>query len=123
MIDIRSYTDCKIAISILRDERFAEHSKSETIIDLKRAVRKFLNRKPRERRCIYEDGYGSYVLLYPLPDNLKSIDDAEEYFEEFERLECEPSMYDCTGQHFTTGHKIFYRHGRIYVFHSISIDC
>lgn len=124
MFNINSPVDCKIAYSILRDEDFMHHAKPEKIEELKRNLRQYLN-KPinEERRCVYEDNYGYYVMLVRLPEFLKSVEDAEEYFDEFERLEYIPSPYDCTGQHFTTGHKIFKRRGRFYVYHSIAIDC
>lgn len=124
MFNITSPVDCKIAYSILRDEDFMNHAKPEKIADLKRSLRSYLNKPTNEeRRCIYEDSYGYYVMLVRLPDFLKSMEDAEQYFDEFERMEYMPSMYDCTGQHFTTGHKIFKRRGRFYVYHSIAIDC
>lgn len=124
MFNITSPLDCKIAYAVLRDENCLRGASPEKIAELKRNLRAYLNKPVREeRRCIYEDNYGYYIMLVRLPDFLKSVEDAEKYFDEFERMEYMPSMYDCTGQHFTTGHKIFKRRGRFYVYHSIAIDC
>ena len=124
MFNITTPIDCKIAYAILRDSDFMNHAKPEKIKELKKNLRSYLHKPIREdRRCIYEDNYGYYIMLVRLPDFLKSVEDAEKYFDEFERMEYMPSMYDCTGQHFTTGHKIFKRRGRFYVYHSIAVDC
>ena len=124
MIPITCPIDCKIAYSILRDEDFQKHAKPEKIQELKRNLRAYLNKPIRDdRRCIYEDNYGYYIMLVRFPEFIKNEEDAEEYFDEFERMEYRPSMYDCTGQHFTTGHKIFKRHGRYWCYHHIAIDC
>ena len=124
MFSVTSPIDCKVAYSILRDADFMDHANPEKIAELKRKLRGYLSKPIKEeRRCIYEDNYGYYVMLVRLPEFLKSAEDAEEYFDEFERLEYIPSPYDCTGQHFTVGHKIFKRRGRFYVYHSIAVDC
>ena len=124
MISVKSKIDAQIAYAILRDKNILENGDQEKLKELKRELRKFLN-KPvhEERRCIYEDGYGYYIMLVRLPEFVKNSEDAEEYFDEFERMEYRPSPYDCTGQHFTTGHKIFKRHGRYWCYHHIAIDC
>ena len=124
MFSVSNPIDCKIAYAFLRDADFVNQADSEKLKDLKRSLRKYLHKPIREdRRCIYEDNYGYYVMLVQLPDFLKNLEDAEEYFDEFERLEYCPSPYDCTGQHFTVGHKIFKRRGRFYVYHTIAVDC
>lgn len=124
MFRIACKTDCEIAYAVLRDENCTKGADPEKVKELKRNLRAYLNKPIKEeRRCIYEDNYGYYILLARLPEFLKSEEDAEEYFEKFEQMDYKPSMYDCTGQHYTIGHKIFKRRGRFYVYHSIAVDC
>lgn len=124
MYEIKNKTDLRIAYEILLDVMDRRDVKEERIIALKKNIRAY-NHKPVEQKpiCIYEDCYGYYTLLCPFPDFIDSVDDAEEYFEECMRLTYVPSMYDCTGQHFTVGHKIFKRRGQFYVYHNIAVDC
>lgn len=124
MFSVKSKIDARIAYAILRDKNILENGDQEKLKELKRELRKFLN-KPvnEERRCIYADDYGYYIVLVRLPEFVKNSEDAEEFFDEFERMEYRPSPYDCTGQHFTVGHKIFKRRERYYVYHSIAVDC
>ena len=125
MYEIRNKIDLRIAYEILLDVMERNNAKyDDRIIALKRNIRAY-NNKPIEPKpiCIYEDCYGYYTMLCPFPDFIDNVEDAEEYFEECMRLEYVPSMYDCTGQHFTTGHKIFWRRGKLYVYHNIAVDC
>lgn len=63
------------------------------------------------------------IYKYPLPEYLETLEEAEEHFNEYERLYFDPSPYDCTGQHFTSWHKIFRKpDGRFWCYHSVSID-
>ena len=124
MFSITSPIDCKVAYAILRDSEFISKADPEKIKDLKRELRKYLHKPIREeRRCIYEDDYGYYIMLIRLPEFVKCNEDAEEFFNEFERMDYMPSPYDCTGQHVTRGHKIFKRQGRFWLYHFIAIDC
>lgn len=68
-------------------------------------------------------GMDGYVLKFPLPENITSAEDADEYFREYEYLYYRPSAYDCTGQHFTSWYKIFRKpDGRFWAYHSVSVD-
>ena len=124
MYEIRDKRDLKIAYAILLDLKDRESVNEERMIALKRNIRAY-NKKQLEPRpiCIYEDNYGYYTLLEQFPNFIDNEDDAEEYFDACMRLECTPSQYDCTGQHFTVGHKIFWRRGKLYVYHHIAVDC
>lgn len=123
MFSITSPIDCKVAYSILKDSEFISKADPEKIKNLKRELRKYLH-KPitEERRCIFEDDYGYYIMLIRLPEFVKCEEDAEEFFDKFERMEYIPSQYDCTGQHSTRGHKIFKRQGRFWCYHFIAVD-
>lgn len=124
MFEIRNKTDLQVAYAILLGCKDRKDVKKEKIDALKREIRRYANKPIEEKaKCIYEDCYGYYTLLEPFPDFIKDMEDAEDYFDGCMRLEYVPSMYDCTGQHFTTGHKIFWRHGKLYVYHHIAVDC
>ena len=94
----------------------------ERIKELKRDIREY-NKRPESEEVIVRDyGIDGFVIRKPLPDFLKSIEDAVEYFEENEYMRCRPSMYDCTGDLFTSWYKIYKKDGRIWCYHSISVD-
>lgn len=127
---VRNENDLRIAYMILnsfktlvpaqgREKAVLEHTKR-----LKEEVRGYLRKKAQEpQRSIVKDyGIDGYVVLYQLPEFLKNTEDATEYFEENEVMVCRPSMYDCTGQAFTSWYKIFERRGKMWVYHSISFD-
>lgn len=111
----------------LVEERFNEPdgktlARKERIDNLKRELRKWSHRKPEERRIVKDYGIDGFVELRPLDYDFDSTEEAEEYFREYLFLRCRPSMYDCTGQWFTEWFKVFKRHDRWWVYHSIGID-
>ena len=69
---------------------------SDFIIETKKAIRKY-NKKTSDRRVISGgiDGIDGYVELIELPGFLRSVADAEDYFENNERLARRYSAYDC----------------------------
>ena len=69
-----------------------------------------------------DDGIDGYVLLIELPETLENLRDAEEYFEERETICAVPSIFDCTGQAFTSWFKVFKRRDRFMAYHSIGFD-
>ena len=124
MFKVKSKIDLQIAYAILLDYKENKDVKKEKLDALKREIRRYTNKPIVEKpKCIYEDNYGYYTLLEPFPDFIDNEEDAEEYFDSQMRLTYVPSQYDCTGQHFTTGHKIFRRRGKLYVYHHIAVDC
>ena len=91
----------------------------QAIIDYKRAIRAY-NKTKSNQRYLWGD-YDSYVMLIKFPQWM-DLETAKVEFEVNYRLHAYPSQYDCTGQHFTTGAKFVERHGRVYCYHSISVD-
>lgn len=124
---VRNKSDLKIAYEILSciKERTSEGTKptraEERIVELKREIRGFY-KKADNRKIVKDNGIDGFVELVELPDFLESIEEATEYFEEYEVREAIPSMYDCTGQAFTSWYKIFERRGRLFAYHSICFD-
>lgn len=93
----------------------------EKIAEQKREIRKFYKRG-NDRRLVKDNGIDGYVLLIELPETLENKRDAEEYFEKNEEICAVPSMYDCTGQAFTSWFKVFKRRDRFMAYHSICFD-
>lgn len=96
--------------------------KAEKIVEVKRALREYAHRPVDERHIVRDDGMDGYVVLFPLPDRIKTSEGANEYFMHTEYRKCAPSMYDCTGQAFTSWFKIINRRGRFWAYHSICFD-
>ena len=127
---ITNKRDVKLAYELINlvNERKAEIKDADTIavcdervVELKRDLRKYFHRPVSKRRVIQNDSDG-YIELFPLPEGLESLEDAREWFENMEYLEYRPSLYDCTGQLFTSWYKVFPRRGGFYVYHRVSID-
>lgn len=99
-----------------------EEKRNEYIRNKKKEIRDFLKKKS-DRRLINESDYGSYTELIELPDFIESKEEATEYFEEEEWRHYYPSPYDCTGQWFTSGYKVFQRRGKWMAYHRMCCDC
>lgn len=122
---MKSYRDVSVWLTLLRyAESQGKPMDNEKYIEIKRAIRRFYKKVcDRASRDEYKFGhFDSYTHRYPLPEWIKTKDEAVEYMEENEVMECRPSMYDCTGQLFTSGYKVFERNGRWNVYHHISMD-
>lgn len=89
---------------------------------LKLDIRKYNNRPEPEEILVKDYGIDGYVIRKPLPDCLTTVKDAEEWFKENEYMTCRPSMYDCTGDLFTSWYKIYEKDGRLWCYHSIGVD-
>lgn len=90
---------------------------------LKVAIRNY-NKRPIERIMVRDDGIDGYVALVYMPryfDNLNK-NEVKKYFEENYVLSRPNSMYDCTGQAFTSWFTVVRRRGHWVVYHSISFD-
>ncbi len=126
-MQVRNYSDLKVAYEILSiyKELISEHGKTERveerIAEQKREIRKF-HKQSNDRRIVKDYGIDGYVVLIELPETLGNMQDAEEYFEEREAISAMPSIFDCTGQAFTSGFKVFKRRGRFMAYHSVSFD-
>ena len=93
---------------------------NERIRQLKQDIRTYNNRKQDDRYAIHND-YDGYIEVVPFPTDW-TRNDVEEYFNEYERMECPNSPYDCTGELFTAWHSIVRRAGRWYLYHCVRID-
>ena len=140
------YTICnerefRIGYEILHDilERLAEKGgdterRRERVIELKRNLRQYAHRGTAvdvgmgfmcERRIVKDDGIDGYIELVSIPeviDTLDGEDGADEFFKTFLEIHARPSMYDCTGQAFTSWYKLFKRRGQFWAYHSVCFD-
>ena len=118
---IRSRNELDLAYELLQlaeDRGYDEKAK-----EYKKMIRAYNKRPVDDRRVVSQDDYGSVTILLPLPESIDNLDDAKEWFEYNEYMTCRPSMYDCTGQLFTSWYKLFQRNGRYWAYHCVSIDC
>lgn len=125
-MQVRNSNDLKIAYEILnvyKEIPVCEKSEKlmKRIAEQKREIRRF-HKKSTDRRIVKDYGIDGYVLLIELPEKLENVQEAEEYFEECETISAAPSMFDCTGQAFTSWFKVFRRRGRFFAYHSIGFD-
>lgn len=123
---IHNYRDVRTWLTLLRyaEEDGKIEKRKEHYDEIKRAIRRFY-KKVCDRAASGETVFGefdSYTRKYPLPEVLKTKEEAKEYFEEYEWMECAPSQYDCTGQHFTHRYVLFQRDGRWWCYHVIGVD-
>ena len=123
-------------LSILNNPKFqAQHhykdDLNEYIATFKRELRKWAHRETAvdvgmgfmvERRIVKEDGIDGYVELVSIPDVFDTEEAADAFFKDFLYISCRPSMYDCTGQAFTSWYKLFKRRGQFYAYHRIALD-
>ena len=98
-----------------------EKCNPEEVIRLKRQIRQ-LNKKQILRKIIKDYGIDGYTELIELPHNLNTYSEAEEFFKRNYFLRIRNSLYDCTGQAFTSWYKIFNRHNHFYAYHYVGID-
>lgn len=113
--------DCEFAYLLLGCTLAA--GKEEKSKELKREIRRYNHRPVSQRRIVHgTDAYGYTVLLLPLPESIRSDDEARDWFMENEYIHFRPSPYDCTGQSFTSWYKLFQRNGKFWAYHGVSMD-
>lgn len=95
----------------------------DRIIEMKRKLRKE-SKTVNDRIIVCDYSIDGFVEKFPLPSYISGMEEADEYFMEYEYLECRPSAYDCTGQWFTSWYKIFRKSdGSFWAYHMVSVDC
>lgn len=123
---IRNNDDLRLAYEILgiyaEWDREADFKAkwSDRIILLKREIRAFTNAENKRPVVAFSDE-DSVTYLQILPESIQTTEEADAFFYDYmERVICSP--YDCTGKLFTVRHKVFQRHGRFYVYHTMGVD-
>ena len=129
-MQIRSENDLKLAYETINSFKemmpMAQKPDAalEYIKELKRDIRGFFRKEKEklQRRLVKDNGIDGYIVLMQLPSFLNSKEDAAVYFEENEVMTCRPSIYDCTGQAFTSWYKLVERSGSLWAYHSVCFD-
>ena len=95
---------------------------------IKKEIRDYYKMEDEHKeRLIKDNGMDGCIVLIELPSEINSVkidsfELAEEYFKAYEYRKCRPSMYDCTGQVFTSWYKIIKRNNKFYAYHCIGFD-
>ena len=141
---ITSDRDYRVTCMILKwlqeqEQEVTDYEKAgilhQRIVSTKRAMRAYTHRNTNtfdvgmgfvcERRIVKDYGIDGYVELVSIPeviDTLDGEDGADEFFKTFLEIHARPSMYDCTGQAFTSWYKLFKRRGQFWAYHSVCFD-
>ena len=134
--DNKGFRDGYKLLALMNDPKFTKDADKfkmdEYVQKLKRELRRWAHRDTRvknvgmgfmvESRIVKDYGIDGFIALLALPEVIDTEEDAQEFFKDFIRIDYRPSMYDCTGQAFTSWHKLFKRNGRFYVYHSVGMD-
>lgn len=110
----------------------------ENVDNLKRELRAYAHRDTAvdvgmgfmcERRIVKDEGIDGYIELVSIPEVFDTFADdaegdpgAETFFKDFLEIHARPSMYDCTGQAFTSWYKLFKRRGQFWAYHRVCFD-
>ena len=96
---------------------------NEKIKELKRSIRiYFKNQELIPEIRVFDISYDGATYLILFPEEIKTKDEAEGWFDANFYRECRPSQYDCTGQSFTAWYKLVERNGRWWCYHRICYD-
>lgn len=134
--DDKSFRQGYEMLAILNNPKFqAQHHYKDELNNyadaLKRELRKWAHRETAvdvgmgfmvERHLVKDDGIDGYVELVSIPSVFDTAQVADEFFKDFLYMSCRPSMFDCTGQAFTSWYKLFERRGQFYAYHRVSFD-
>ena len=93
----------------------------ELTVVLKQYVRKCTNNDEESLRVTVRDGGDTYLYKEVLESD--NMEDAENEFQCYHKRTYVDRGYDCTGQWFTSWHKIFRINGNYVLYHSIACDC
>lgn len=95
----------------------------DMIIEYKKNIRNYHKRENEKSfRICFDADLDGFIERIELPSNIKTQDEAEEYFRRYEYIEYMPSQYDCTGQLFTSWYKIFKINNKYYAYHRVCRD-
>lgn len=101
-----------------------QYKDEEEIKERKRSIRIYFKNQSRKlKKRVFDADYDGATFLIELPEEIKTKEIAEAWFEANEYCECMPSQYDCTGQEFTAWHKLVKRNGRWWCYHRVCFDC
>lgn len=128
----KAYTAIAMFDEMMKEHPTDGHAVADLVLEIKRDLREWTHRVPGDTdvgfgfivntRPVKDYGIDGYIALVSIPTEFTTEKDADEFFRDFLYMECRPSMYDCTGQAFTSWYKLFKRRGQFYAYHSIAFD-
>ena len=116
----RNYKELELMYTLLREAKRRGQEEATRVIT--RCIRTFTRKPVSECRCVKDNGIDGFVNLFPLPEDIETMEDAERYFQEEEYIPMRYAAWDCTGKPFTKWHKVFVRHGRFWCYHAVGMD-
>ena len=121
-----TYNDLHFYEWMLSELKKQPNSKPEIIeakiVEMKRQLRAN-SKRVDDRQPVRADGIDGFIVKFPLPVDIETRQDADEYFREYEYIRMIQSAYDCTGQRFTAWYKLFQKpDGRFWAYHCIGMD-
>ena len=133
--DNGSFREGYALLAILTDPQFIRECDKakveEYAVEIKRELRKWAHRDGAvnvgmgfmvDRRIVAHSGMDGYTELVSIPDDFRTVEDADMFFRDFIWIDFRPSQYDCTGQAFTSWYKLFKRGDRFFAYHRVSYD-
>ena len=129
-----SFREGYALLAILNNPDFGKDADKKLLeeytIEIKRELRKWAHRETAvdvgmgfmvERR-VFGGDFDGYTELVTIPEVFDTEESADEFFNDFIKINYRPSMYDCTGQAFTSWYHLFKRNGRFYAYHRVAMD-
>lgn len=119
--------DVKLAYILLRMREEGEAKdwlrNDEHIVNLKKELRRYYRELPAWHKEFLTDDYDGCWIKVVMPENIRSKEGAEGFYESYLKREWYPSQYDCTGQH-CTGHEKYLQRtdGRWIIFFYEAVD-
>ena len=130
--DLRIKYELLLSLNRIKNENESDildmDSYNDFVNEIKKEIRDYYKREKDKKEWLIKDyGIDGCILLIELPSEINSVkidsfELAEEYFKAYEYRKCRPSMYDCTGQSFTSWYKIIKRNNKFYAYHCIGFD-
>lgn len=89
---------------------------------IKRKFRREMKTEEPDRKYFHREGSDGYYEYFAFPDNVDTVEKANEFFDAYCRIPYVDRGYDCTGQWFTCYHKIFHVGDDLCCLHYIAMD-
>lgn len=115
---IRFLEDC-------RDSCQNKDAAERFLIREKRELRALLKKRDRAsaaKRIVKDDGIDGFIVRIEFPEFIKTKEEAEAYFRQYEYIEPYYTYHDCTGRAFTSWYRLFLLNGVWTAYHSVRFD-
>lgn len=113
----KARTDCTV-----EENNHAIAYSEKQIVKYKKAIREKLKKDDIKDRVMVKGDWDGYLVKIYCPDWVETMEDAEEWFDDYERIEMIYYPWDCTGQLFTCWYRIFNVNGKWICYHDVALD-